>query len=295
MSRFSLFFAFLTLALASCAQVMVQSNGTAAAAGTGIQGAPVSPPTLFAPIIRLDQGQTEPIDASALNPRVLAIDSLQQQQQESQGQSGNGAAVATSRVRPQPFNFGVARYDLNQFAGPSADNGQSLGDLARQLKQRQQNVNAKSFTNADIQRIDQQTTGGVAGATAAGNNNWPDNNGVITPGGSNAPGSVGAPVQNQNQGQSPKSPFAPRSQNAEPANPSGAASDRPYETAPNNSANAGIPQPQAQSSAAANSNSGSDNSSLPGTATRLPLIGVLGFFSVSMGLFVRYQRAKASR
>jgi hypothetical protein len=32
---------------------------------------------------------------------------------------------------------------------------------------------------------------------------------------------------------------------------------------------------------------------LPSTASRLPLIGVAGLFSVTMGIFVRYQRAKA--
>jgi len=34
-------------------------------------------------------------------------------------------------------------------------------------------------------------------------------------------------------------------------------------------------------------------SQLPRTASRLPLVGVAGLFSVTMGIFVRYQRAKA--
>jgi hypothetical protein len=65
----------------------------------------------------------------------------------------------------------------------------------------------------------------------------------------------------------------------------------PVEMAQNNSANAGIPQSSDQTGNSG-SNAAAAPATLPKTASRLPLLGVLGLFSISMGLFVRYQREK---
>jgi hypothetical protein len=303
MPRISFLLALLTLTSSSFAQVTVQSNGIATAAGPGIQGAPASPPTLYAPIVRLGQGQTQPIDSNALNPQVLSIDSLQPQTR----QQGDTAAPATNNASTQAFNFGVARFDLNPFQSSGMNSGESLGEIARELRQHEKNLNAKSFTNADIQRLDQQTSGGIAGATAA-NNNWPANNGVITPQSNTGQGAVAAPAQGQ-PAPVPNGPFGPRPENSNPdsAQPSPAdppqaeakpSAEHPYEMAQNNPANAGLPaQDQGNSSDSSQPQSSSNNANtsgaLPKTASKLPLFGVLGLFSVSMGLFVRYQRAKA--
>ncbi|MGZ4814864.1 MAG: hypothetical protein ACXVZV_05625 [Terriglobales bacterium] len=215
----------------------------------------------------------------------------------------------------QPINLGVAIISENPFVtGPSNPSGKSLGEIARETKQKEQNTNAKRFTNADIEKMSgSQTSGGISGATTAntnGNNEWPANNGVITP----------PPANNQNQGaiaapstpapnNQANSPFTPRTQNENtPANATPMPAEnapqanekpspnRPYEMAQNNPASGGMPQSSETGNAAANPSNEpatAQNARLPKTASRLPLLGVLGFVSVSMGLFVRYQRAKA--
>ena len=220
----------------------------------------------------------------------------------------NPAPVTTA----QPINLGVAVITANPFVSTGVDSsGKPLGDIAREMKQKGQATNAKTFTNADIDKISgNQTAGGIAGATTANNTNseWPSNNGVITPPPSNNvnQGAIGAPSapapNNPNH-----SPFGPRSENenmpnAAPMPPENApqanakpSAGRSYEMAQNNPANAAIPQSNETGNAGANTAADNNKARLPKTASRLPLLGVLGFFSVSMGLFVRYQRAKDAR
>ena len=221
------------------------------------------------------------------------------------------AATPNTTAQSNGFNFGVATYPQNPFSTPGAGtNGESLGQVSRQYKQKGQQVDAKVYTNADIEKLQGNTYGGAA-AIATNNDNWPANNGVITQQPVNAePPSVAAPAQNQSTtgtvpGSSPFSPKPesngtptpqPQSMNQKPS------PDHPVEMAQNNSANADIPQNAGQStpsdnvqSNAAESTSNNPQKTLPKTASRLPLLGVLGFFSVSVGMFVRHQRSKTAR
>ena len=190
----------------------------------------------------------------------------------------------------QPLNLGVGAVDVNPFLSPGQDtNGQSLGEIARAIKQKDQSINAKTYTNADIDKLNASSGGINAGVTNAQNDNWPANNGVITPEPNNGQGAIASPAQNQS---------TTGTDNSQPANPPQAfakpSGDRPYEMAQNNPSNADIPQ-QSDASNSSTENTSSQNATLPKTASRLPLLGVLGFFSISMGLFVRYQRAKEAR
>jgi hypothetical protein len=80
------------------------------------------------------------------------------------------------------FNTGAATFEPGSASG---DNGQSLGDLARELRQKKATENARLYTNQDIERLNQNpvamqsqenmmpnSSGGVGGqATAAANAN----------------------------------------------------------------------------------------------------------------------------
>ena len=223
----------------------------------------------------------------------------------------NPAAAQSPTTATTPangVNLGVATYSVNPFSGAgSGTNGESLGQIASQYKQKAQAVNAKVYTNADIDKLQGNTYGGAAATVA--NDNWPANNGVITQQPENTqPPAVAAPAQNQSTtGTAPiGSPFSPRPENGTPTPQPQSLNQKPsadhtIEMAQNNPANAGIPQNtesdnSANAGTAANSNTPkSTTKTLPKTATRLPLLAVLGFFSVTVGMFVRHQRSKTAR
>lgn len=214
-----------------------------------------------------------------------------------QSQAATTATPAATEV--VPVNLGVASAENPDRSDTS---GRPLGDIAREMKQQAQTANAKTFTNADIQKLEQQNSGGITGATTnanATNTEWPANNGVITPPpADNGQGAIAAPPS-QTPSTTGNGPFSPSASSSESANPPQAnakpSAERPYEMAQNNPSNAGIPQDNDAANSAPSSASENSNAKLPKTASRLPLLGVLGFFSISMGLFVRYQRAKHAR
>jgi hypothetical protein len=231
--------------------------------------------------------------------------------------------VAPNQTAPRTFDLGAATVATNPFLAPgSGTDGQSLGQVAREIKRKDQNLNAKTYTNADIDRLNQATGANNGVMTANANSNYPANNGVITPPPANQ-NSIAAPAQNQST--TGNGPFSPRPQAApnapaernnnvpntpvpQPPPPQANAkpsAERPYEMAANHPGSAGIPQAgndqntTGQTTANQNTQAANDTNphgrTLPKTASRLPLIGVLGFFSISMGLFVRYQRGKTSK
>jgi len=214
-------------------------------------------------------------------------------------QSQAATTATPSATEVVPVNLGVASAENPDGNDTS---GRPLGDIAREMKQQAQTANAKTFTNADIQKLEQQNSGGITGATTnanATNTEWPANNGVITPPpADNGQGTIAAPPS-QTPSTTGNGPFSPSGSNNESTNPPQAnakpSADRPYEMAQNNPSNAGIPQDNDAANSAPSSASENSSAKLPKTASRLPLLGVLGFFSISMGLFVRYQRAKDAR
>lgn len=209
-----------------------------------------------------------------------------------QGQAANSGTTQT-------FNFGAANFSTNPYAsGETGTSQESLAEAARQARQKGQNVNAKLYTNADIERLN-QATGVNHGVATNAANTYPANNGVITPPANNQnQNSIAVPMQNQSTtGTVPPTPGprnSPVRQRMEQL-PSTPTAQQPLPP----QANA---KPSANGSATANTGAGSaenqsnaNSAELPKTASRLPLIGVLGFFSISMGLFVRHQRAKSSK
>jgi len=273
---------------------------------------------MFTPIVQLGQAPTQPMQATAPADMLPAAGTQQDQQTASLG--------AITGSRNIPFNFGVAQFETASGAGSVGQdiNGKSLGDVARERRHPNAS-NARMYTNSDIDQLNQ--VGGTVStpsAQANNNSNWSSNNGVITPDNCQpTQNTVAAPAQ-QNQAQPPANhtPFGPKppSQNPSPTGidmtPSQPQSRpqsevRPLtkregvEIAQNDQQNAPQAQPDQSSSnaqtATAQSQPAQDQapqnhwkaSQLPRTASRLPLVGVAGLFSVSMGIFVRYQRAKA--
>ena len=294
MSRFSFFTVLLALAVSAPAQVST-NGGYATQSGPAVPATPASPPILYAPIVRLGQGPTQPMEATdqAVAPATQ---------------------TTVTEQEGQPFNFGAAQVGVPSEEGGVGQevDGRSLAEVAREMKQKPNGTNARIYTNSDIDSLN--NTGGLSGTATAtnGNNqdNWSGNNGVINPDGQPA-NAVGAPAQNQTapQQQGPRSPFSPPAgvtqQNNAPSNnaPQAEVQIHPLQQrgtlmAQNSEQNAPLAQNAQSSPAKADQNAEpaqNDNSAgtLPKTASRLPLLGVLGLFTISMGIFVRYQRAKA--
>lgn len=291
-----------SLALALGASAQVVSNGgyatTAPAAVPpqiantvttyGIPSVPAinTPVTHVGPQAQQGQPGSESVPSTPSTPGEVEI--------QNPGPMTLQLSPANNAASGPVMNLGAASYEQNPFLGSGSNNNnnESLGEVAREMKQKEQTANAKTYTNADIDKLNQSTgvSNGAMSASAT-NSSWPANNGVITP---PPQGSIAAPAQNQSTtGTVPATQEPPQVGPQSNAKPS---AERPYEMAQNNPSNAGIPQQSAESNneSSANSNNASTKATLPKTASRLPLLGVLGFFSISMGLFVRYQRAKDS-
>jgi hypothetical protein len=309
------------LAIGSFGQVVVTNSGFATTPGPAIPATPASPPILYTPIVQLGQGPTQPLQATADTNGIIPTAVLPENGEE--GVVQNPAPVVLQVVPvikdAQParnaFNFGVAQFDSSSGFGDIGEdiNGKTLGDIAREQRQHPGGTNARVYSNSDVEKLNQ--VGGTVNTPSAEasktNDNWSPNNGVITVESSPpAQNSVGAPAQPNQTPTGTHSPFAPKPQSNRPAGiemTPNQPQSRPQsevrplarpegvEIAQNNPQNA--PLAQSQSNNPSNQNPPAQNQpqapQLPRTASKLPLVGLAGLFSVSMGIFVRYQRSKA--
>jgi hypothetical protein len=226
--------------------------------------------------------------------------------------------VATQAVHRR-FEFGAAQFENSPGVGGVGQdiNGKSLAQVAREQRQRSTNAKVRVYTNTNIDQLNQ--TGGSVNTPSATRNpspdNWSPNNGVISPEGQPAPqSSVGGQEQpNQPANQPPTGvqvqpvpkpqSYTPGGTELTPNQPQPRTQSvlRPLvkreeaEIARNDQQSAPLAQVQStqgQSEAPSDQNQ-PQASQLPRTASRLPLLGVAGLFSVTMGIFVRYQRSKS--
>ena len=309
------------LAIGSFAQVTITNSGFATTPGPAVPALPASPPILYTPIVQLGSGQTQPLQTNAESNGVVtvapSVPALAPEQYVEEGVVQNAPPVvlqvvpATApRASNKTFDFGVAQFDA--MGGIVVeDNGKTLAEVAREQRQHQGGTNARVYSNNDIDKLN-QVGGTVSTPSATANNtndNWSPNNGVITPEVSQPPqNAVGTPAEQQTPTGIIHSPFAPKPQNNNPA--TGATPDQPQsrpqsevrpfdqrqgvEIAQNNPQNAPLAQDQSYSSSKqATDENPTQAQELPRTASKLPIVGLAGLFSVSMGIFVRYQRAKA--
>lgn len=288
MKRWVLFTLTLTLiSTLAVAQTVVTPSGTATQQGAAVPVAPISPPLVTTPIMHLGNaattsgtstaavslpGQTaEPPSAIPIRPEISLGPETVYIGAATPNAASNNATNTTLVVNGRPvFDRGVNSNAATAF--DDGTQGRPLGDIARDNRQRMQNANAKTFTNADVQRV--AGTGGVSGiATNPANNAYPSDNGVIN---SNAvPGAVAAPSN-------PATP--PTTENTPPSNQKPSAATTPREMA-----QAQTPANPAEQNAQA-SESGEPRT-LPKSASPLPLIGVIGFSAIAAGLLVRKARA----
>jgi hypothetical protein len=276
---------------------------------------------LYTPIVQLGQGPTQPLQADATTNGVSpVIPALVPEQNLEEVVAQNPPPVVlqvvpatATRASRKAFDFGVAQFDASSGLGGVGEdmNGKTLADIAREQRQHPSGTDVRVYSNNDIEKLN-QVGGTVSTPSARANNasdNWSPNNGVITPEPSQPPqNAVGAPAQQNQMPTGNQSPFAPKPRSN---NPTGTTPNQPQshpqsearpfarregvEIAQNNPQNAPLAQSQADNSSKQNTPAETQPQAkqLPHTASRLPIVGLAGLFSVSMGIFVRYQRSKA--
>ncbi len=155
--------------------------------------------------------------------------------------------------------------------------GKSLGEIARDYRQREATMNAHVYTNQDIQRLNQQpgvTVGGMTGAAVnAGNAAQPQPSG-------NAPAvSQPTPAQPQNPGVSQPVPPA--------SNPPQSRLVPPMSESNQQMAQATPPPNPAEQNQTATPTPQHKQRTLPGGGSILPLVGLVGFLAAGAGLLSR--------
>lgn len=198
MKRWLVFIVTLTLvSTLAVAQAVVTPSGQATQQGAAVPVAPVSPPLVTTPLMHLGNAPTtaglstaavttpsatpEPPSAIPicpeidLGPETVYVGPTATNAANNNANAPNATATVYGR---QLFDRGV-----NSNADVGVDDGthgRSLGEIARENRQRRmQAANAKTFTNADVERL--SSAGGVSGiVTSTTNTTYPADNGVIT-------------------------------------------------------------------------------------------------------------------
>ncbi len=202
-------------------------------------------------------------------------------------QEALGAPVSTPTTTSGPIvvtNNGML-FDRGVGSGTSLvaggnTGGKSLGEIAREYRQRDATMNAHVYTNQDIQRINQQpgvTVGGMTGAAVnAGNASQaqPSAN----------PPAVSQPTTNQPQTPGVSQPVPPTSNppQSQVIPPAQSNQQIAQATPPSNPA-----EQQPSSGAQGGNRSQSSQRSLPAGGSILPLMGLVGFLAAGAGLLSR--------
>lgn len=210
-------------------------------------------------------------------------------------------AYSAAPVNANPVPAGRAINDLgpSYFVGDSSSSGAStaaasLGEVASQFKARRPTQNVRTYTNSDVDRMNgsMNLRGTNINATitpsSTQNANAPES-AAVTPV-QQAPEMRTAPAPPSGVAQSPFEPRLSASARPSPAiraegAQSSAGQGSTPETAPAGNQNPTTPQVN-QPQSAQNTNQQSQNR-LPATSTLLPLLGLLGLASGSIGLLVR--------
>jgi len=218
-----------------------------------------------------------------VNPMPMAM-----QPQPAAGNTG----ANTNTAGTAPLNLGVGAAP-GLVATTTGIGTQNLGEIARSYRQKEATARVRTYTNDDIQRINQQS-GGTAGAT-------------INAGSSNptSPNARGSPVLSQ--------PGGTTNPAGNPANPSTITPENTPRTAPQQTqptqpqrnpppplgANQSEPRQDdatlmAQARPADNPPASSEQTAppageLPRTGSMLPAAAILGFLAAATGLLARYR------
>jgi hypothetical protein len=195
-------------------------------------------------------------------------------------QTSSGLIISGTVNPGVPFNTGVGSFAGGYPAGTVAGNQASLGEIAREFRNRRASEQARTYTNQDVERMNQtggvSVVGGTSGAVtgAPGTLTQPMGNApaVAQPGTMNPPSNPGVATPVPPQPQSNQPP--PMSQMQAGANPTEMAQATP-------------PSGAQETQAAPVGTQRSERGQLPRAASVLPLMALVGFLATAAGLLAR--------
>jgi hypothetical protein len=204
----------------------------------------------------------------------------------------NTAANASQPTGRQAVNLGVSSAGAVPF--DDGTNGRSLGDIARANRQRSQNANARSFTNADVARV--SGAGGVSGiATSQANSGYPGDNGVINSGaiatststeaGTATPPAINAGSTNVPPANQPAMPVTSQPSNEQQPQQKPSAAPAPHEMSQAQTPSNPADQNAAKTSAPPDQDN--EQHTLPKGGSFLPLMAIVGVGATAAGLLSR--------
>jgi hypothetical protein len=313
MKRWALFIIALTLiSTLALAQATVTPSGQATTQGTAVPSTPISPPLVATPLMHLGVAPTqnvgtstaavtsnpsatpEPPSAVPIRPEIdfgpqnVYVGPTNPTADNNANANGNAAVSVNGR---QIFDRGVHSSEATSI--DDGTRGRSLGDIARESRQRAQSAQARTFTNADLDRM--ANAGGVSGIATNPNNptGYPADNGVINPNGvaanaanNNAQPGVATPSNvpptTEQQVTQPVTPFTAKPQtNTQPQQKPSAAPPTPQQMS-----QANTPANPADQNGANGQNNG-EQKTLPKSGSFLPLMAVVGLGATAAGLLSR--------
>ena len=312
MKRWALLIVFLTLiSTLAVAQAVVTPSGQATTQGVAVPVAPaVSTPLVATPLIHLGtppatNGATNATagnNAGAVNQTIdmpHPPTEVQIRPEISLGQSAvyiqpatgsnpeTAPASAAQPVGRQPVNLGVSSAGAVPF--DDGTNGRSLGDIARANRQRTQNANARSFTNADVARV--SGGGGVSGiATSQANSAYPLDNGVINSTGiatstATETGAATAPAANAGSANVPPANQPAMPITSQPSTEKPSAAPMPHEMS--QAQTPANPADQNATKTTATTDQDNEQRTLPKSGSFLPLMAIVGLGATAAGLLSR--------
>jgi hypothetical protein len=139
------------------AQVVVTSSGYATWGGPAVPATVPSPPLMFTPSVYLGSEPSTAYYANGLEATLPGVALLQAQPEAPPPPAvvvvGAPPSALAQKMAEQPFQFGVAQYSTYPTSSGSHKN---LVEVARKLKEEKPTTPAKTYTNSDIQRLQQQ-------------------------------------------------------------------------------------------------------------------------------------------
>jgi multidrug transporter EmrE-like cation transporter len=157
MPRFLLVVLLLLAASLLPAQVVVTSSGYATWGGPAVPATVPSPPLMFTPSIYLGSEPSTAYYATGLEATLPGVALLQAVPETPPPPAvvlvGAPPPTLARNMAEQPFEFGAAQFSTYPTSSESRAN---LVEVSRKLKAEKPSAPAKTYTNTDIQRMQQQ-------------------------------------------------------------------------------------------------------------------------------------------
>lgn len=158
MPRFLLIVLLLLTASLLQAQVVVTASGYATWGGPAVPATVPSPPLMFTPSVYLGSEPSTAYYATGLEATLPGVALLQAVPEAPPPPQtvvvvGTPPAALAQNASEQPFQFGVAQFSSYPTSSGSHAN---LVEVARKLKEEKPSTPARTYTNSDIQRVQQQ-------------------------------------------------------------------------------------------------------------------------------------------